>query len=312
MICRMFNQAKGIVMAMQTKRVLAALSLVAWVSFGSVSEAALYDRGNGLVYDNVLNLTWSKDANLFQTLSVTSGNLDGFVQKIINANNGVVANAPNAWDTPSNSGYYQLSRNDFGWGVWAGNTNTSYRNTWWGAQAFIGYLNTIQYKGYSNWQQPATYPLNGEQFDLTNSSNTDSGYGITSPLHPLAYMSIVNLENSSGSLAYAYSPPKMAFEDAANGNAQDSFINLQSGGYWSSTELSLENLYSSSTGSAFAFLYSFGIGVDEVAWKYVPSGYTWAVLPGDVASIPLPSSAWLFGSALIGVARLKPNKYRRN
>lgn len=30
-------------------------------------EAALYDRGNGMLYDNVLNITWLKDANYAKT-----------------------------------------------------------------------------------------------------------------------------------------------------------------------------------------------------------------------------------------------------
>jgi hypothetical protein len=33
----------------------------------SSSHAALYDRGNGLIYDDVLNITWMQDANYAQT-----------------------------------------------------------------------------------------------------------------------------------------------------------------------------------------------------------------------------------------------------
>ena len=31
------------------------------------AQAALYDRGNGLIYDDVLNITWMQDANYAQT-----------------------------------------------------------------------------------------------------------------------------------------------------------------------------------------------------------------------------------------------------
>ena len=38
---------------------------------GSAStQAALIDRGNGLIYDNVLDVTWAQDVALSQTLGV--------------------------------------------------------------------------------------------------------------------------------------------------------------------------------------------------------------------------------------------------
>jgi len=37
------------------------------VVVSSSSHAALYDRGNGLIYDDVLNITWMQDANYAQT-----------------------------------------------------------------------------------------------------------------------------------------------------------------------------------------------------------------------------------------------------
>ena len=38
-----------------------------FVVVSSSSHAALYDRGNGLIYDDVLNITWMQDANYAQT-----------------------------------------------------------------------------------------------------------------------------------------------------------------------------------------------------------------------------------------------------
>jgi len=48
-------------------RILAAV-IVASGSL-SVAQAELIDRGNGLIYDDVLNITWTQDASL----GVTSG-----------------------------------------------------------------------------------------------------------------------------------------------------------------------------------------------------------------------------------------------
>ncbi|MDB4529200.1 hypothetical protein N9193_04785 [Pseudomonadales bacterium] len=38
-----------------------------FVVISSSSHAALYDRGNGLIYDDVLDITWLQDANYAQT-----------------------------------------------------------------------------------------------------------------------------------------------------------------------------------------------------------------------------------------------------
>ena len=41
----------------------------------SSSHAALYDRGNGLIYDDVLDITWMQDANYAQTSGYDSDGL---------------------------------------------------------------------------------------------------------------------------------------------------------------------------------------------------------------------------------------------
>ena len=43
------------------------LILVAILGFSGVSNASLWDRGGGLIYDDVLNITWLQDANYAQT-----------------------------------------------------------------------------------------------------------------------------------------------------------------------------------------------------------------------------------------------------
>jgi hypothetical protein len=53
------------------------LRLVAclFVVISSSSHAALYDRGNGLIYDDVLDITWMQDANYAQTSGYDSDGL---------------------------------------------------------------------------------------------------------------------------------------------------------------------------------------------------------------------------------------------
>ena len=47
------------------------------VVVSSSSHAALYDRGNGLIYDDVLNITWLQDANYAHTSGYAAANAVG-------------------------------------------------------------------------------------------------------------------------------------------------------------------------------------------------------------------------------------------
>jgi hypothetical protein len=44
------------------------------VSVTGVSNASLFDRGNGMIYDNVLNITWLQDANYAATSGYSTSN----------------------------------------------------------------------------------------------------------------------------------------------------------------------------------------------------------------------------------------------
>ncbi|MBT9461356.1 MAG: PEP-CTERM sorting domain-containing protein [Rugosibacter sp.] len=47
------------------------------VSLSNVAHATLFDRGSGLIYDDVLNVTWLQDANYANTIEVDGGNVNG-------------------------------------------------------------------------------------------------------------------------------------------------------------------------------------------------------------------------------------------
>lgn len=63
---------------MKTKSVFAAVSTCVF-SLGMVSstDAALFDRGGGLIYDDELDITWLQDANYAATQYAESGGLYG-------------------------------------------------------------------------------------------------------------------------------------------------------------------------------------------------------------------------------------------
>ncbi len=132
------------------------------MGFNGASQAALYDRGNGFVYDDFLNITLTKDANLFSSMAIKSGDISDFVATIINSNRGIIYDEPNYLDTPHYSGYKALDVNDF--------DALSGRASWWGALAWVGYLNSIDYGGYNNWRLPTG------RFENTSLTGTEMGY----------------------------------------------------------------------------------------------------------------------------------------
>ncbi len=57
-------------------------SILALLLWGSLAQAALHDRGNGLIYDDVLDVTWLQDANLAatETFGVSGISTDGIIE----------------------------------------------------------------------------------------------------------------------------------------------------------------------------------------------------------------------------------------
>lgn len=149
-----------------TKKWLVAAALL---SASIAANATLIPFNSGALVDNTDNNTiWTADGNLFYTLAQASGNPTAFVQTVIAASGGVILDTPNILDTPANSGQFNLTASDF-------DTTTGFVD-WYGAQAFVAYLNSIVYQGYSDWRQPSIID--------SRSSQGLPGYGIP-PLSPL-------------------------------------------------------------------------------------------------------------------------------
>src|SRR5690348_16271500 len=108
-------------------RSFAAASLCASLFFSSNSNAALINRGGGLIYDTALNITWLSKAN-YAAIELND------VRR-----NEIIA------ETASIDGHV-LSENDFGKSV-----SGEYYNglmTWWGAKAWT---QALTYAGFSDW-----------------------------------------------------------------------------------------------------------------------------------------------------------------
>jgi len=116
-----------------------------------VANAALTSVDGGLgVYDSTNNVTWASDAELFWSQLQAAGKSAAqttLINAIISDSGGVIHDTPNAFDYPTPySGIYTLSSNDF---------NTSNGTmTWWGAKAWVNYLNATNYGGSNQWALP--------------------------------------------------------------------------------------------------------------------------------------------------------------
>jgi hypothetical protein len=240
---------------MKHPKTLLALALLDSATVTGTAQASLFDRGNGLIYDNATNITWAKDANLFQTQAAGNANL---VADIIAANNGVIHDIPNSFD----NGIYTLTSTDF--------TASSGTLDWWGAQAWIGYLNKASYDGYNNWALPtASLNISGFGFNQTGSQMGELFYN---ELGGVAFSSISTTHNVNYNL----------------------FTNVQISPYWSDSN-SPDGAWSFFFGTGYEFPFNYKNG------QY----YAWAVRPGDVSSVPLPAAFWLFGSGLMGLLGFK-------
>ncbi|WP_415879796.1 PEP-CTERM sorting domain-containing protein [Methylomonas sp. TEB] len=229
--------------------------------------------GQSLVYSSISDVTWTGDGNLLGTLEASNPNLVSTIISTI----GSVTDTPNAYDTPANSGSHTLSTADFG---------ANGRVNWFGAQAYVSYLNTINYAGSNQWALPTA----GADPQLSY-NQTDSQFG------KLYY----NELNKLAPPYPGYIGPFGIFGDGRWGTSGTAgpFSNAQSSGYWSGTEVA------PNPGLAWIFFTYDGyldryFKIDENL-----QFFAWAVSPGQVSAVPVPGAVWLMGTGLVGLLSLK-------
>ena len=235
---------------------LAAVMLQFFMTLIANAALNLTDSGMG-VYDSNLGLSWSQDANLLGTLEANAtaqyGNDSSLILSIINSNVGVVRDNSNTYD----NGSYSLTASDFAYGGMV---------DWWGAQAFVGYLNHISYAGSNQWVLPTTID-----------SDASVGYGQTgSQLGDLFY-------NALGGAAGAAMP-------------SGPFSNVQSFGYWSGTE------YSANPNNSWVLGALDG---NQFYYDKNSLFYAWAVTPVTISTVPVPASFWFLSTGMVGLFGLK-------
>ncbi len=250
------------------------------------AQATLTDYGYGLVIDSALSFAWAKDANLFLTLATKSGNASSFVNTVISANGGQVSDG--------GTGTHTLNPTEF--------DTTTGQLDWWAAQAFIGYLNNIDYLGHTTWTLPSVTPLNIG--GLSYNGSTDFGYNNSSTSSYLAYLYNAELANpnlylNQSTPAHNSSWTGIAdpnFTNAANGQP-DAFTNLASGLYWTGTE------YSNYLHDAWAFDTSQGLQFNE---NKTTLFYAWL----GATAVPETSTTWMLSLGLLTMLGFKHRSLR--
>ena len=126
---------------------------------GAGAQAALISyQANGvdLVYDDVQDLTWLRDANLFKTQ--------------YDADNTVVADIIAAVPTiTSGNGAHNVVAGDF--------DTSDGRMSWYGAMAWAEWLGSMDYAGADDWRLFAADPSCGFNFNCTNNELGSLFYG---------------------------------------------------------------------------------------------------------------------------------------
>ena len=237
---------------MKTNKLGYAAVLLCGASLNAHATLTTVDNGLG-VYSSVSGVTWTSDANLLGSLETQQG-----YSTVVNA---IIAASPVIHDTPNfldnrGSGIYNVSTNDFG----SGGTVD-----WWGAQAFVNYLNHIDYGNSNQWALPT--------------SNAVNGYDGTAG-------------NQLGQLFYS----ELGGTAGNNIPVSSFFTNEQTYVYWSGTEDSAYPYH--------AWYFNTIIGYQPSGNKDY-QGYAWAVSPGQVNAVPVPGAVWLFGTGLLGLLGLK-------
>jgi hypothetical protein len=208
------------------------------------AHAALYDRGNGMIYDSTQNITWLQDANYANTSGYTS----------------------------TLPGYYFIAG----------------RMTW---EQSTSWVNDLVYGGYSGWRLPSASLVGNENYSPNGSTN--SGYNNTRSEVGHLFFELGNKSayTLNGIPQSGSGLTNTIFVDAGTGQSV-SFLNLQKWFYWEAE--------ASASYPDHAWEFNTNTTRQDISFK-TSAMYAWAVHDGDVANVPVPAAAWLFGAGLVGL-----------
>lgn len=170
-----------------------------------------------------------------------------------------------------------------------GRMNWSEANAW---AASLRYHDAVRNATYSDWRLPTLTDLGTPGCNYAY-SGTDCGYNVdtaSSELASLFYGALGNkaLVNNSGQQQLDHG----LIDDPNNPDDESLFSNLEADYYWFGTP------YDQSANYAWSFRLLTGEQKYHLAAGSLMRA--WVMRDGDVAPVPLPGAAWLFGSVLTG------------
>ncbi len=255
---------------MNIKHLLVGMAMLLSTTTFSVQAALTGYTANGVDFVRMqgggFDISFTKDTNLLRTLEASNPNLiDTIISSI-----GSISNTPNnIYDTPVNSGIHILNSADFG---------GTGRVSWFGAQAFVKYLNNINYGGSNQWSLPSVV------------FNHNLAIGKNQTGSELGQLFVNELGNSPinilGSEIFDYKPFTSAFWMDEEYAPPQGYVYVPGKDAW----------------AAFA-PFRGGLGDSDYAQYYREKHdflYAWVVSPGQIAHVPLPGAVWLMGSGLLG------------
>lgn len=238
---------------------------IALVAYGlsSAAQASLIDMGGGLIYDDVLDITWLKNANLADTQSFGVAGID--------ANGAMNWDTANSWIAAMNASNYlghadwrlptvmPLDGTDFVYApIHDGSHDRGYN---------IGETGTL-YEGSTAHEMAHLFytTLGNDAKCAPSTATTDAGCLDRSEPDYVAPWGLLN---------------------------KGPFTGLMSDRYWYGQESTIDPLR--------AFDFNFNDGQTGTGGK-TGMMYAWAVLDGQAtAVVPVPAAVWLFGSGLLGL-----------
>lgn len=249
------------------------ISLAALI-FSNVAHAGLINRGNGMLYDDVLDITWLQDANYAYTSGYASENKQGSF--FSSSTHDIKSNGRMGWDAANNWADQLVYEGFDDWRLTTADPTDTSCDPIYNGYGCISQQNELSYMFYINLGLHGIYDSNG----ATDPEWHDIG----------------------GSLALTNQ-----FNDAITGEILQ-IDNLISSHYWTQDE------YSEGSNSAFNLNSTYGSVTNShksrayYAWA-VRDG---DILSSQVSKVPEPTSLAIFCVGMLGLAARKLSNPKGN